>query len=189
MALFIICKTLKKEGHAFRNIVSITSTSFGHLQRIPTTVDMKLHSVSVLIVVLLIIIATWMAFEKRFAESRKDKTARFHRHGDSTPRKDDFRFTRCKSQMDCNRGECCRMTPGNHIGFCKKMLLYKERCYPYALNGLSATCPCSPGLTCAVTGSDHRNKKRIFQCISVVTYQETEGFEEEPPEKVATAKP
>ena len=44
--------------------VSITSTSFGHLQRIPTTVDMKLHSVSVLIVVLLIITATWMAFEK-----------------------------------------------------------------------------------------------------------------------------
>ena len=107
--------------------VSITSTSFGHLQRIPTTVDMKLHSVSVLIVVLLIIIATWMAFEKvgnalrltpqrcwimtvnrrrlsrflgwtvsylffpfyqRFAESRKDKTARFHRHRDSTPRTD-----------------------------------------------------------------------------------------------------
>lgn len=95
--------------------------------RTPTTVDMKLHSVSVLIVVLLIIIATWMAFEKvgntlrltpqrcwimtvnrrrlsrflgwtvsylffpfyqRFAESRKDKTARFHRHGDSPPRRD-----------------------------------------------------------------------------------------------------
>lgn len=34
------------------------------IQRIPTTVDMKLHSVSVLIVVLLIITATWMAFEK-----------------------------------------------------------------------------------------------------------------------------
>ena len=97
------------------------------IQRIPTTVDMKLHSVSVLIVVLLMIIATWMAFEKvdntlrltpqrcwimtmnrrrlsrllgwtvsyiffpfyqRFAESRKDKTSRFHRYGDSTPRTD-----------------------------------------------------------------------------------------------------
>ena len=56
-------------------------------------------------------------------------------------------------------------------------------------HGLSATCPCSPGLTCAVTGIDHGKKKRIFQCISVGTYQETEGLEEELSEKVATAKP
>lgn len=74
--------------------------------------------------------------------------------------------------------------------FCQNYAILFPLSFVYKFqNGLSATCPCSPGLTCAVTGSDHRNKKRIFQCISVVTYQETEGFEEEPPEKVATAKP
>ena len=69
--------------------------------------------------------------------------------------------------------------------------VFSDRSFVYKFQpGLSATCPCSPGLTCAVTGIDHGKKKRFFQCISVLgTYQETEGLEEELSEKVATAKP
>ena len=58
--------------------------------------------------------------------------------------------------------------------------------------GLSATCPCSLGLTCAVTGSDHGKKKRIFQCISIRTYQFEQENEERPKvllEKIENAKP
>ena len=76
--------------------------------------------------------------------------------------------------------------------FCQRLCytVSSDRSFVYKFqNGLSATCPCSPGLTCAVTGIDHGKKKRIFQCIGVGTYQETEGLEEELPEKVATAKP
>lgn len=109
------------------NELRTTTTNTYNCHGYLATVDMKLHSVSVIIVVLLIIIATWVAFEKvgntlrlipqrcwiitvnrrrlsrfldwkvsyiyfpfnqRFAESRKDKTSRFHRHGNSTPRTD-----------------------------------------------------------------------------------------------------
>ena len=58
--------------------------------------------------------------------------------------------------------------------------------------GLSTTCPCSPGLTCAVTGNDHGKKKRIFQCISIGTYQFEQENEERPKvllKKIENAKP
>ena len=58
--------------------------------------------------------------------------------------------------------------------------------------GLSATCPCSPGLTCAATGSDHGKKRRIFRCISIRTYQFEQENEERPKvllEKIENAKP
>ncbi|XP_022791778.1 prokineticin Bv8-like peptide 2 [Stylophora pistillata] len=69
--------------------------------------------------------------------------------------------SKCKTERDCSKDECCAFLKTKAVKVCKKISLFGEICNPYEKPGLPENCLCQQGLTCTrVTGE-------VFRCLYI----------------------
>ncbi|EDO49321.1 predicted protein [Nematostella vectensis] len=76
-------------------------------------------------------------------------------------------WMQCKTSRDCEMDECCVALMKSEVKVCKRRPQLGNHCTPTIMPGIDGRCPCSSGLTCALTFMDNMGLRDKYQCVLV----------------------